>query len=120
MDNSILNTVKRYIGLTEDYMPFDVSLITAINMAIATLTQIGVGPEEGFRINDANATWNDFIGESQFLGFIKDYVCLKARHEFDPPASSSVMQAIENQIKELEFRLYVAFDKPIETEVQND
>lgn len=107
---SILTTIKKMLGIDAQYEHFDVDIIMDINMALNILNQIGVGPREGFSIQNADATWHDFIGDSRKLEMVKTYIYLKVKQIFDPGTSSSLNQAIENQIKELEFRLSVQVD----------
>lgn len=114
MEDSILNSVKKRIGYSSDYDAFDEDIIQAINSAFSTLTQIGAGPTSGYRITGTTETWSDYLNGIGYIDCVKDYVYLKVRHVFDPPASSSVMQSIENQIKELEWRINVAVETAIE------
>lgn len=108
---SILTSVKKLLGMTEEYAVFDTDLIMHINSVFMTLNQMGVGPEEPFSITDATATWSDFVGERTDLAAVKSYMALKVRMLFDPPQSSVTMDAMKNQISELEWRLYIACDK---------
>lgn len=78
-----------------------------INTAFSTLNQIGIGPDAGFMIEDASATWDQFLGDDPRLNSVKTYVYLKVRLIFDPPATSFVINAIEKQIEEIEWRLHV-------------
>lgn len=80
-----------------------------INSAFSVLTQLGVGPEAGFYIEDSEAVWSDFVNDSR-LEMIKTYVYLKVKLVFDPPSSSAVMEAINRQISELEWRINVTAD----------
>ena len=109
--DSILTSVKKLLGLTEDYTAFDADLIMHINSVLMILRQMGVGPEEGFSISDATATWSEFCENKADIEAVKSYTALKVRLLFDPPQSSSVMDAIKSQISELEWRLYVLCDK---------
>lgn len=106
--NSILNSVKKQLGITEDYTVFDVDVLIHINSALSVLTQLGIGPPEGFSIDDASATWELFVGDDPRLNMVKTYVGLKVRKLFDPPTSPAVSQAIGESIAELEWRLNVA------------
>ena len=107
---SILTSVKKQLGLTEDYTHFDDDIIMHINSVLMVLTQLGVGPSDGFFIEDADSTWEDFLGESNKLQMVKSYVGLKVRLLFDPPSNSTHMNAINQQISEFEWRLNVAVD----------
>lgn len=108
--DSILNSTKKLLGLAEDYDAFDQDVIVAINAALFTLTQLGVGPEEGFRISSADEVWSDFIGDAIDLEAVKEYVYMKSRLAFDPPVNSSVLQALKDMCNEYEFRLNVQVD----------
>lgn len=107
MDDSILNTIKKQLGITEDYTVFDSDLITHINSVFLTLSQLGVGPDEGFFIEGKTDSWTDYIDEGILLNSIKTYVYLKVKLLFDPPGSSYAVDAINNIIKELEWRINV-------------
>lgn len=63
MENGILTSVKKLLGIAEEYKHFDEDIIVHINSVFMILTQLGVGPSEGFSINDESAVWTDFIGE---------------------------------------------------------
>lgn len=107
MDDSILNTIKKQLGITEDYTVFDNDLIMHINSVFLTLNQLGVGPDEGFFIEGKTDSWTDYIDEGVLLNSIKTYVYLKVKLLFDPPGSSYAIDAINNIIKELEWRINV-------------
>ena len=107
MDDSILNTIKKQLGITEDYTVFDNDLIVHINSVFLTLSQLGVGPDEGFFIEGKTDSWTDYIDEGVLLNSIKTYVYLKVKLLFDPPGSSYAIDAINNIIKELEWRINV-------------
>lgn len=108
MEKSILNTVKKAVGVMPDYTVFDDTLIMHINSVFMTLTQVGVGPKQGFRIEDSSAEWSSFLSDDyENFESVKSYICLKVRLLFDPPSSSTHMQCIESQIKEFEWRLNI-------------
>lgn len=104
---SILISIKKLLGIGEDDTFFDTDIIIHINSAFSTLNDLGVGTETTFGINDEKPIWNDFTGEDNDYQDVKTYVYLKVRMLFDPPASSSVITAMEKQISELEWRLTV-------------
>lgn len=110
---SILTSIKKLLGIDESYKHFDVDIIMHINSVFSILTQLGVGPDQGFSISDDVATWEDFIPEGKNLELVKSYVALKVRLLFDPPTSSSVMNAITNSISELEWRINVSAETPV-------
>lgn len=105
-NESILNSVKKLLMLGEEYTLFDQDVIIHINTILSNLTQMGIGKKEGLVIYDETSTWYDFIGGSTSLQQIKTYVYLKVRVLFDPPSNGTLMQALNDQAKELEVRLY--------------
>ena len=107
---SILTSIKKLLGIEEEYTQFDNDIIMHINSVFLNLTQLGVGPAEGFLIEDDTATWADFIGDSNQLQAVKSYMYLKVKLLFDPPLSSSVIESMNRMIAELEWRLNVAVD----------
>lgn len=108
---SILTSIKKLLGITEDYEHFDQDIIMHINTVFMTLTQLGVGPAEGFFIEDKSYYWSDFVTPgTPEAEAVKTYVYLKVRLLFDPPASSVVMDAMNRSISELEWRMNVAVD----------
>lgn len=105
---SILTSIKKMLGLTEEYTQFDADVIMHINSAFMTLTQIGVGPSEGFYIEDSIAEWTDFLSDLNKLQAVKTYVFLKVKLLFDPGSiGASTLASYERQIQELEWRLNV-------------
>lgn len=106
---SILTSIKKLLGIAEEYKHFDADIITHINSVFLILTQIGVGPSEGFSIIGENEVWDNFLPDDQKnLLAVKTYVYLKVKLLFDPPASSTLIQSTEKLIAEYEFRLNVA------------
>lgn len=108
--DSILTSVKKLLGITEEYTQFDTDIIFHINTVFTILNQLGVGPVKPFKISDDKAVWSDFIGESDNIEAVKTYVYMKVKLLFDPPQSSAVAEASNNIISELEWRLNVAVD----------
>lgn len=107
MSESILESTKKVLGIAADYTAFDMDIVMHINSALATLNQLGVGPDAGFFIEDDSAEWGDFVGEDPRYNQVRSYVYLKVRLIFDPPATSFVIAAMEKQIQEHEWRLNV-------------
>lgn len=106
---SILTSIKKLLGISEEYTHFDNDIIMHINSVFMTLTQLGVGPSEGFSIKDTSAYWGEFVTESTKLQAVKTYMYLKVRLVFDPSSlGSATLAAYERQIQELEWRLNVA------------
>lgn len=108
---SILDSTKKAIGLGADYDVFDPDILMHINSVFETLRQLGIGPAEGFTVEDATTTWNTFLEEPRLLNPAKQYVFYKVRLAFDPPPTSFHIAAIEKQIAELEFRMSIARDE---------
>ena len=108
MNDSILTSIKKLLGITEEYEHFDQDIIIHINSVFMILNQLGVGPSNGFSITDKTAVWSDFISEGTNLESVKSYIYLKVRLLFDPPTTSAVMESMNRMISELEFRLNVS------------
>lgn len=105
---SILTSIKKMLGITEEYTHFDADLIMHINSVFVTLRQLGVGPKEGFRIEDKTSLWSDFISEDDMrFESVKTYIYLKVRLLFDPPLNSAVIESINRISNELEWRLNI-------------
>ena len=107
--DSILLSIKKMLNVHVDDTSFDTDIITLINSTFVTLNQIGVGPVGGFSITDKSETWDEFIADADDISInsVKTYIYLKVRLVFDPPTSSSVMEAINKNVNELEWRLNV-------------
>lgn len=110
MNESILVSIKKLLGITEDYKHFDTDIIMHINTVFMILMQLGVGPTSGFSISDDSDVWSDFLTSEQQLESVRTYMYLRVKMMFDPPTSGTVIQSTENLIKELEFRLNVEVD----------
>lgn len=110
---SILTSIKKLLGIESEYTHFDPDIIIHINSALMTLTQLGVGPDVGFLITGVDEKWTDFLGDRKDVAGVKTYVLSKVRLVFDPPSNGYLVEAIERQIKELEWRLNVQVDKPV-------
>lgn len=129
MADSILTSVKKIVGIAEADTSFDPDIILHVNTVFSVLTQLGIGPTAGFMIEDAGPTWDDFLGVRQsgireadgsvtysdqqlisankLLNMVKTYVYLRVRLIFDPPQTSFVIESINQQIRELEYRISV-------------
>jgi hypothetical protein len=108
MSESILTSTKKILGIAEDYTAFDVDIIMHINSVFSTLNQLGIGPEIGFMVEDADAEWDSFLLGDTRLNSVKTYVFLRVKLLFDPPSTSLHIAAMEKQIQELEWRLNVS------------
>ena len=113
MEDSILISTKKILGVSEDYTVFDLDITTHINAAFSILHQLGI-PEDGFYIEDETALWSEIpdVVPTQ-LNLIKTYVYLKVRSIFDPPATSFLIEATNNQLREYEWRLNVSRENSI-------
>lgn len=106
---SILTSIKKLLGLTEDCKDFDTDIIIHINSVFAILTQLGVGPSEGYSIENEFPIWDDFMSsDDKRFRMIKTYVYMKVKLVFDPPTNSSHLQALKDAVDEYEWRLNVA------------
>lgn len=117
MEESILNSTKKILGLDADYEAFDLDVITHINAAFSLLNQLGVGPIQGFFIEDDSSTWDEFEVPANQLNLVKTYIFLKVRVLFDPPGTSFLLESANNQIKEYEWRLNVFREGELPEEV---
>lgn len=102
---SILTSIKLLLGITEDYEAFDQQILAHINSVFMILTQLGVGPPEGFMIDSKVDTWNKFISDEKKIQLVKSYMYLKVKMLFDPPSSSAVIDSTNRMINEFEWRL---------------
>lgn len=115
MQDSILQSVKKGLGIPLEDDGFNSELIIHINTALMILTQLGVGPTGGVFITSQEDTWASIIEGAFDLEMVKTYVILRVKLIFDPPSSSFVLESIKNQLQEFEWRLNVqvegAFDE---------
>lgn len=105
---SILTSIKKLLGITEEYKHFDPDIIMHINSVFMTLNQLGVGPSEGFVIEDDTSIWEDFISDTKKLQDVKSYMYLKVKLLFDPPSNSAVIDSMYRMISEFEWRINLA------------
>lgn len=109
-NNSILDSVKLACGgIPVDYSEFDDEIVMHINTVFSILTQLGVGPVDGFSISDNTVVWSDYY-TSKRLNDVRTYVSNRVRLIFDPPTNASLLQALKEQIAELEWRLTMTAD----------
>lgn len=117
MDESILTSIKKLLGIADDYDYFDQDIIMHINAALMVLTQLGIGPSEGFLVKDSIDTWGDFLenrgvgntaDDITYLGALQSYVYMKVKLMFDPPQNSFTVDSMTKLVNELEWRLNVA------------
>ena len=109
MNESILNSIKKLLGIGDDYTHFDIDIMTHINSIFVILYQMGVGTEP-FSISSSEATWAVYLDGRYELVTVKTYIYLRVRLLFDPPASSAAVEAIKETVRELEFRISVTVD----------
>lgn len=110
---SILSSVKRNLGITDDYTHFDDDLIIHINSALSILTQVGVGPEAGFAITDKNSKWSDFMGDDKRLNMCQQFVFTRVKYLFDSSSQpAAVLDALKHTADELVWRIEVAANPP--------
>ena len=108
MEDSILKTIKQLSGVSSEDAAFDLDLITYINGVLVDLNDLGVGPVNGFMIEDETETWTEFFAGTVnpvFLNNVKTYVALKVRMYFDPPTASYHTTAMKEQIEEIGWRI---------------
>ena len=111
MEDSILLSIKKVLGITEECTDFDQDIIMAINTALGILTQIGVGPTDGFFIIDSTSTWSEFIPDGMKLEIIKSFVHLKVKLLFDTSTlSSATIDSMNKMLSELEWRINISVD----------
>ncbi len=110
MSESILISTKKMLGIEADYTHFDPDIMMTINSVLMVLTQVGVGPANGFSVTGDYETWGDFVQNRVDLEAVKTYVYLRTRVIFDPHSNSFVMNAMQETIKELEWRLHMNGD----------
>jgi hypothetical protein len=105
MSDSILTSTKKILGIEESYTAFDLDILTHINSVFSTLNQLGVGPAEGFRVEDAGDVWDDFLDGDPRYNSVKTYVYLRVRLLFDPPTTSYHTTALKEEVLQLEWRI---------------
>lgn len=105
MSESILTSTKKILGIAEEYTVFDTDIIMHINTALGVVAQLGIGPSQGLAIADATTTWSRLTYNNNILNMVKTYVYLRVRNLFDPPQTSFLLKAQEEQMRELEWRL---------------
>ena len=109
--DSILDSIKKLLGIMPEYTQFDADIIMHINSVFFTLYELGVGPAKGFRIEDNTTTWNSYISDNDaLLDAAKIYTYQKVRLSFDPPTNSALLEALKASTQELEWRMNVMVD----------
>lgn len=120
MEDSILLSVKKVLGVAIEDEAFDLDILTAINTILMAIRQFGVGKQESFNVVDANSKWSDFADKIDDLAALKTYVELRVRLIFDPPSSSAMIDVIKETIKECEWRIYITenYNEPLNKETE--
>lgn len=118
MEGSILDDVKKLLGIPSDVEDFDKDIIICINTVFFEVNQMGIGPLKCFSINDKTSKWSDFSDRFDMEGF-KTYMHLKVKMQFDPPANSQLAESYNNRIKELEFRIHSLWDRYMKSDVKS-
>lgn len=110
MEESILISIKKLLGVDASYNAYDIDISTHINSVFLNLNQLGVGPKNGFYIKDDKTKWSEYIQDETKVEFVKSYIYIKVKLIFDPPSSSFVLESLNRQAAELEWRLKVHSD----------
>lgn len=105
MEENILNSIKKLLGIPEDYTAFDQDIMIHINSVFMILSELGVGPSNGYSLKDGTEKWGDFISDDKNLEGIKTYVYMKVKTIFDPPLNSAVLASMKELISEFEWRI---------------
>ena len=107
VSDSILKSIKKMLGIDPTMDMFDLDICININSALSNLNQIGLRPHEGFFVNGSEETWSDFLGtnDMQVLQNAKQYVYIWVKRVFDPPGATNHLSALDNTLKELEWRI---------------
>ena len=120
VNDSILTSIKKLLGIDEGYNAFDTDIIIHINSVLMHLNQLGVGPEQPFSITGDSETWADFLGDkvTEFEA-VKTFIYIKVRLIFDPPTNSFVVDAYDKTAKEYEWRLIVQAERGLKLDEVN-
>ncbi len=109
--DSILNNVKKLLGIDSEDDSFDIDVMTMINSTIPSLAQMGIGPSNGYIVTSADDKWTDWITTNDInLQGVKTYLYLKIKLIFDPPTNSTVVEAFNKNLNELEWRMMLAVE----------
>ena len=106
-DESILDSIKKMLGIVSSCTDFDQTIINHINSAFMALSQLGVGPDNGYRIRNNSNTWNEYYNDAENIDSVKEYIYLKVKMVFDPPINGSIIESYKETIRELEWRLMI-------------
>lgn len=117
MNESILLSIKKLLGIEATYTAFDEDIVVHINTALSVLRQLGVGPKDGFKITGSSETWDDLLGDSEKLEMAKTFIFTQVKPIFDPPSNSFVLSALKEESAELAWRLNIAAEEDLEESV---
>ena len=109
-NDSILTSIKKLMGLTEEYDAFDQDILILINSVLFELEQIGVKAKEGFILSDKTAVWSDYSDDDRLLNALKPYIYMKTKLTFDPPTSSGALDSMNRIIDRFEWRINLYAD----------
>lgn len=118
MEESILKSTKKVLNIPPDYLAFDQDILTHINSAFSVLNQLGVGPSAGFMIEDDSIEWTAFTVPMNQMNMVKTFIYLKTKILFDPPGTSFLLEAINKELSEQEWRLSAFRDEVIAQEAE--
>lgn len=111
MEQSILKSVKKILGVPPEYEVFDLDIIMHINSVFVTLTDLGVGPHLGFEIEDDSTTWDDYVANDVRVNRVKTFIYLSVKQLFDPAQQSWLIELQNKQLQELAWRINVAQER---------
>ena len=109
-NDSILTSIKKLMGLTEEYDAFDQDILILINSVLFELEQIGVKVKDGFALSDKTAVWSDYSDDDRLLNALKPYIYMKTKLTFDPPTSSGALDSMNRIIDRFEWRINLYAD----------
>ena len=109
-NDSILTSIKKLMGLTEEYDAFDQDILILINSVLFELEQIGVKAKDGFSLTDKTAVWSDYSDDDRLLNALKPYIYMKTNLTFDPPTSSGALDSMNRIIDRFEWRINLYSD----------
>ena len=109
-NDSILTSIKKLMGLTEEYDAFDQDILILINSVLFELEQIGVKAKDGFSLTDKTVVWSDYSDDDRLLNVLKPYIYMKTKVTFDPPTSSGAFDSMNRIIDRFEWRINLYSD----------
>ena len=109
-NDSILTSIKKLMGLTEEYDAFDQDILILINSVLFELEQIGVKAKDGFSLTDKTVVWSDYSDDDRLLNVLKPYIYMKTKVTFDPPTSSGALDSMNRIIDRFEWRINLYAD----------